>query len=354
MLPCAAFERRGATPSPPRAPAPTLPVTGARPRAAGRRRRPTSCLPLQVWAETILQDSLLVLCTAALSLVLLVDAFARENAYQLLGCLGMGALQASQLAVFLVNLFFLLVQQNAECGPGLQVLLKAVRGAPSKQHAPRCPPAPLQATLHGRSDDGAAAAVAICLCLLAGALALARPAYLSFGWRMYSRIASAWRLKHADKERVRAAALARQRFAALAKLDAALLVLLLVVAAVNAANPAAGGGQQPQPLGLLVGATAAAGPLLAAWLAACRWAVLPRLRPWAKWADLAFPLCYVPPLLLIFTGECGLFCLQQCRACCMPSCQHCQAPPSPPPCTLPCAQRPPRAASWRSRTARLT
>lgn len=52
----------------------------------------------------LLQDLLLILLTALLSLALLLDAFARENAYQLLACLVLGALQISQLVVFLVRL----------------------------------------------------------------------------------------------------------------------------------------------------------------------------------------------------------------------------------------------------------
>ncbi len=162
---------------------------------------------------------------------------------------------------------------------------------------------PIQAELQGDGEEGAAAAVAACLLLLLAAAAAARPAYLSWGWRMYSRIASAWRLRPAEQQRLRAAALARQRFAALAKLDASLLALLLVVAAVNAANPSASEGSA-QPVGLLIGAAVAAAVVLGGWLLACCLAVRAR-RPsrLAPAVDLAFPLCYVPPLLILFAGE---------------------------------------------------
>lgn len=120
---------------------------------------------------------------------------------------------------------------------------------------------------------------------------------------MYSHIASAWRLKPAEQQRLRAAALARQRFAALAKLDGCLLALLLVVTAVNAANPGASSQGVQQPVGLLVGAAAAL-PLLGAWLAACWAAVLRRRRQLASAVDMLHPLSYAPPLLVIFTGLC--------------------------------------------------
>lgn len=41
-----------------------------------------------------------------LTLCLLLDAFARENAFQLLACLALGALSATQLIVFLVSTKF--------------------------------------------------------------------------------------------------------------------------------------------------------------------------------------------------------------------------------------------------------
>lgn len=161
----------------------------------------------------------------------------------------------------------------------------------------------LQAELQGDGEEGAATAVAACLLLLLAAAAVARSAYLGWGWRMYSKFASAWRLRPAEQQRLRAAALARQRFSAVAKLDASLLVLLLVVAAVNAANPSASA-SSAQPVGLLIGAAAAAAPLLASWLAAC-WLAVRARRPsrLAGAVDLAFPLCYVPPLLILFAGE---------------------------------------------------
>lgn len=156
--------------------------------------------------------------------------------------------------------------------------------------------------MQGRGQGGAAAAVAVCLALQLAAAALARSAYLGFGWRMYSRIASSWRLRPAEQQRQRAAALARQRFAALARADGLLLTLMLLVAAVNAANPGGGDGQ-PQPLGLLVGAAAAAVPVCAGWLAACWAAACRRGRRLAMALDCAYPLCYVPPLLIMFAGE---------------------------------------------------
>lgn len=85
---------------------------------------------------------------------------------------------------------------------------------------------------------------------------------------------------------------------------------MLVVAAVNAANPGASAAAgQPQPVWLLVGAAAAAAPLLAGWLLAC-WvaAATPQglqRRGLATGLDLVYPLCYVPPLLIIFAGEVG-------------------------------------------------
>ena len=83
---------------------------------------------------------------------------------------------------------------------------------------------------------------------------------------------------------------------------ALLLTLMLLVAAVNAANPGGGDGQ-PQPLGLLVGAAAAAVPVCAGWLAACWAAACRRGRRLAMALDCAYPLCYVPPLLIMFAGE---------------------------------------------------
>lgn len=230
---------------------------------------------------------------ALLALSLLLDAFAKENAYELkLACFPMFALLGAQLAVYLV---------------GLQ-LWSLVLCAPfgCTAHAPMSNslPSPMQATLQGRGDGAAAAALAVCLALLAACAAVARPAYLSFGWRMYSHIAASWRLKPAEQQRLRAAALARQRFAALAKLDASLLVLLAVVASVNAANPSSGDAQRASgPVGLLIGAAAAL-PLCAGWLACCWAAALGRSprRQLAQAVDLAYPLCYVPPLLIIFTG----------------------------------------------------
>ena len=69
---------------------------------------PPTChsrLPACTPQGRLLQDLLLILLTALLSLALLLDAFERENAYQLLACLGLGGLQISQLAVFLVSTF---------------------------------------------------------------------------------------------------------------------------------------------------------------------------------------------------------------------------------------------------------
>lgn len=57
---------------------------------------------MQDW-QLLLQDTALILCSAVLTLGLLLDAFARENAYQLLASLALGALSASQLIVYLVR-----------------------------------------------------------------------------------------------------------------------------------------------------------------------------------------------------------------------------------------------------------
>lgn len=74
----------------------------------------TCCLPLpttpppapglQGWEGGLLQDALLILCSAVLTLLLLLDAFARENAYQMLASLAANCVvTGSQLAVFLVG-----------------------------------------------------------------------------------------------------------------------------------------------------------------------------------------------------------------------------------------------------------
>ena len=284
---------------------------------------PCRAPPPQDWAEAYLQDTLLILATALVCLALLVDAFSRENAYQLLACLGLSACQASQLVVMLVcprrggragrqqrlGQVQQLAQQRLAC-------LRRRQGCPLVPSATHNHPplADVQATLEGRGDAASAVLAAASLLLLLASLLCARAAYLGFGWRMFSHVASAWRLKPAEQQRLRAAALARQRFAALARLDAALLAVMVVVAAVNAANPGAG---QPQPVALLVGATAAAAPLLAAWLAACWRGVLPVLAPWAAALDYLFPLCYVLPLLIIYTGAClCLWFVPQMLRCC--------------------------------------
>lgn len=291
---------------------------------------PPTChsrLPACTPQGRLLQDLLLILLNALLSLALLLDAFERENAYQLLACLGLGGLQISQLAVFLVRIFhiFFHVQvghifhifrtfwlgRQPPLGAAF-VKARASTALPRHWHAAcvcdslkrtTCALPRLQAELQGDGEEGAAAAVAACLLLLLAAAAVARSAYLGWGWRMYSKFASAWRLRPAEQQRLRAAALARQRFSAVAKLDASLLVLLIVVAAVNAANPSASA-SSAQPVGLLIGAAAAAAPLLASWLAAC-WLAVRARRPsrLAGAVDLAFPLCYVPPLLILFVGE---------------------------------------------------
>jgi hypothetical protein len=161
----------------------------------------------------------------------------------------------------------------------------------------------VQVTLNDSGNTGAAVAVALCLALQCAALALARAAYLGFGWRMYSRIASDWRLQPAEQQQQRVAAHSIQRFMAVARTDALLLALLLLVAAVNAANPTPGSGQ-PRPIFLLVGAATAALPICAGWLAAC-WAAVAgsHRRRLATALDFAYPLCHVPPLLIIFAGE---------------------------------------------------
>lgn len=156
-------------------------------------------------------------------------------------------------------------------------------------------------TQYGEGHVAAAASVAICLALQLGALAVARPAYRSFGWRMYSRIASSWRLRPEEQEWRRAAALARQRFTAAARSDALLLTLMVLVAAVNAANPGAAG-PQPQPLVLLAGAAAAAALVCGGWLAGSWAAACCSRRQLATAVDCAYPVCYVPPLLTIFSG----------------------------------------------------
>lgn len=60
-------------------------------------------IPWQAWAAEALQDALLILLTACTSLGLLLDGYSRENAYQLVACLGLSGLQACQLAVYLVG-----------------------------------------------------------------------------------------------------------------------------------------------------------------------------------------------------------------------------------------------------------
>lgn len=70
---------------------------------AWKTTRPRTPRAPQAWAPAALQDALLVLLTAVLSLGLLLDGYSRENAYQLVACLGLSGLQACHLSVYLVR-----------------------------------------------------------------------------------------------------------------------------------------------------------------------------------------------------------------------------------------------------------
>lgn len=360
-------------------------------------------------------DAALILATSVLSLALLADAFARENAYQLLASLATGCLLGgSQLAVLLVRAPAARplslhdgTQQQADApwcrmaapvASAVQVAVQSRVGRisqPPQHHGQAlCPHQLLHAPCH-RPPARAAAALpqrrarpawrcrsarrrwpAPHIAALAGACTGAVPALPELephmltliGWgnkvcmqagcapasnhtrlRAHpppcSRIAANWRLRPSQQQQQRTRQLSKQLFAALAKLDALLLALLLVVASIGAANPgavtAAGGVQH---VGLLVGAAAAAAALLPAWLAACAavasaWIVTAdRRRRLAAAVDLLYPLCYVPPLLVIFAG--GLCEWQQPSR--LHSCQPGQAggPAMPMPRAEPAASRP--------------
>lgn len=359
--------------------------------------KPAACqVPLAPLQGELWLDAALILATSALSLALLADAFAQENAYQLLASLGTGCLlSGSQLAVLLVRShchgsFFGRQTQGTHAQALRHSFALLFPGAITMQiiRTQTLAHALPQATNHG-DNRAATASGAACLALQACSALLARPAYRSFGWRMYrcgaghaggsvvvwwgspggeergggrpqtrrmrckcppaahtllvscSRIAANWRLRPSQQQQQRARQLSKQLFAALAKLDAVLLALLLVVAGIGAANPgASSAAQQPQPVGLLVGAAAAAGALLPAWLAACvaagaasMLATSPRRRRGlAAAVDLLYPLCYVPPLLIIFAGG-----LQQGPHSIWDHCLHMQAcgRVMRPPCSMP-------------------
>ena len=153
----------------------------------------------------------------------------------------------------------------------------------------------LQTALNSGNDGESLGVVIVCAILQALAVALARWAYLGFGWRMYSKIACDATLPDAEKRR--AIGLRLGRFSAVAKLDIQLLCLLLIVGIVNGCNPS---GAAPIPSLI---ATAAVGVTFAtAWLAVC-WIAVASARPnLSLAAEFTYPLCYIVAAAFMFSS----------------------------------------------------
>lgn len=200
-----------------------------------------------------MQDLILILMSAFIFLFLVLDAFWHENGHQLLVCMASGGLNLVQLIIF---------------GTALTT-----------------------------RDATSIGVVIFCAVLQAIAVALARWAYLGFGWRMYSKIACDATLP--DAESRRAIGLRLDRFTAFAKLDAHMLVLLLIVGLINGVNPLKGGlGDVLVPLLILalVGV-----PTAALWLVVCWVSVIGSKHRLQLFSEFTFPLCYVVGAAYMFS-----------------------------------------------------
>lgn len=143
-------------------------------------------------------------------------------------------------------------------------------------------------------DAASLGVVIACALLQVATIALARWAYLGFGWRMYSKIAGDMRLP--DIERRRRVGLRFDRFTALAKLDAQLLSLLFIVGIVNGINPSA------QEFPALIAVTSVGVAASAGWLAAC-WIAVTRVKPNLGLAsEFTYPLCYIVAAAFMFAS----------------------------------------------------
>lgn len=200
-----------------------------------------------------LQDLTLILISAALFLFLVLDAFWLENGYQLLVCMASGGLNLLQLIIY--------------------------------------------GTALSTRDATSVGVVIVCAALQAIAVALARWAYLGFGWRMYSKIACDATLPNAELRR--AIGLRLDRFTALAKFDAHLLILLLIVGLVNGVNPLLWGQDVLVPLIILavVGV-----PTAALWLAMCWVSIIGSKRRLQLVSEFTFPICYIVGAAYMFSS----------------------------------------------------
>jgi hypothetical protein len=153
----------------------------------------------------------------------------------------------------------------------------------------------LQTALTTGNDGASLGVVIACAVLQAVAVALARWAYLGFGWRMYSKIACDATLP--DAERRRAVGLRLGRFFAVGKLDIQVLCLLFVVGVVNGINPSGASALPPLIAVAIVGVAAAA-----AWLVVC-WTAVASARPHLGLAaEFTYPICYIVAAAFMFSS----------------------------------------------------
>ena len=154
----------------------------------------------------------------------------------------------------------------------------------------------LQSSLRaGRDTPASLLVVAVCALLQAISLALARWAYLGFGWRMYSKFAGDMLLP--DAEQRRRAGLRLHRYTALVKLDAQISSLLLVVGLVNGINPA---GSHPLVPLILVAAIGISGSYV--WLMICWIGITQSRSKISLMAEFTYPICYVIASSFIFSS----------------------------------------------------
>ena len=183
-----------------------------------------------------------MLFSAIYFLILVVDAFIRENAYQLLALIALGILNIVQIAVY-----------GAEAAP----------------------------------KEGGGTLVVICIAaiLQTAIVALTPRAYAGFGWRMFSKMAADARLRSAEERRRNAQKL--DWFSALVKLDIQLLTSCFIVAGINGINP---GGKS---IADLISVAASAFVCLGAWLGLCHRAVMMERSSLALVSDATFPAAHL-------------------------------------------------------------
>jgi hypothetical protein len=183
-----------------------------------------------------------MLFSAIYFLILVVDAFIRENAYQLLALIALGVLNIVQIAVY-----------GAEAAP----------------------------------KEGGGTLVVICIAatLQTAIVALTPRAYAGFGWRMFSKMAADARLRSAEERRRNAQKL--DWFSALVKLDIQLLTSCFIVAGINGINP---GGAS---VAALIAVAASAFVCLGAWLGLCHRAVIMERPSLALVSDATFPAAHL-------------------------------------------------------------